>query len=96
MENIYIVTAQSQVELVREHLPLLPLENIIIEPFGMNTAPCIGLSLAYLAGKIDPDESMIVLPADHVIQDVPAFLDSLKLAEQPAAEGYLGYFWHCS
>jgi len=92
MENIYIVTARAQVELVREHLPQLPLENIIIEPFGMNTAPCIGLSLAYLEGRIAPYESIIVLPADHVIKAVPAFLDSLKLAEKPAQAGYLVTF----
>jgi len=92
MHNIYIVTAQSQVALVREHLPQLPVENIIIEPFGMNTAPCIGLSLAYLAGRIAPDESIIVLPADHVIQNTQAFLDSLKIAEKPASEGYLVTF----
>lgn len=92
IDNIYIVTAQSQAELVREHLPYLPQDNIIIEPFGMNTAPCIGLSLAYLEGRIAPDESMLVLPADHVIQDVPTFLDSLKKAEQPAQAGYLVTF----
>jgi len=90
--DIYIVTAQSQVDLVREHLPQIPVENIIIEPFGMNTAPCIGLSLAYLAGRIAPSESIVVLPADHVIKDTGLFLESLKLAEQPAAEGYLVTF----
>jgi mannose-1-phosphate guanylyltransferase len=92
MDKIYIVTAQSQVELVRQHLPALPVENIIIEPFGMNTAPCIGLSLAYLHGRIAPDESILVLPADHVIKDKEKFLASLKTAEQPAAEGNLVTF----
>ncbi len=89
---IYIVTAQSQAALVREHLPQLPAENIIIEPFGMNTAPCIGLSLAYLYDRISHDESIVVLPADHVIRDTGQFLESLKQAEQPAAEGYLVTF----
>ena len=37
--DIYIVTASEQAALVREHLPELPPENIICEPFGMNTAP---------------------------------------------------------
>lgn len=91
-KDTYIVTAQSQAALVREHLPQLPQENIIIEPFGMNTAPCIGLSLAYLAHRIDPQESLIVLPADHVIKDTQAFLASLALAEQPASEGCLVTF----
>ena len=43
--DVYIVTAASQVPLVQEHLPTLPHRNIIIEPFGMNTAPCIALSV---------------------------------------------------
>jgi mannose-1-phosphate guanylyltransferase len=91
-ENIYIVTAASQVALVQEHLSELPVENIIIEPFGMNTAPCIGLSLAYLHGRIAADESIIVLPADHIIRDTEDFLQSLQMAEQPASEGYLVTF----
>jgi mannose-1-phosphate guanylyltransferase len=91
-ENIYIVTAQSQVALVKEHLPQLPEANIIIEPFGMNTAPCIGLSLAYLHNKIPLSENIVVLPADHVIRDTAAFLNSLKLAEKPASEGSLVTF----
>jgi mannose-1-phosphate guanylyltransferase len=92
INDIYIVTAQSQVELVKEHLPLLPVENIIIEPFGMNTAPCIGLSLAYLSHKVAPNESILVLPADHVIKNTELFLESLKQAEAPAQEGYLVTF----
>jgi mannose-1-phosphate guanylyltransferase len=92
ISDIYIVTAASQVALVREHLPLLPAENIIIEPFGMNTAPCIGLSLAYLKSRIAGNESIVVLPADHVILDTEGFLDSLQKAEQPAAEGNLVTF----
>jgi mannose-1-phosphate guanylyltransferase len=91
-ENIYIVTAQSQVELVRDHLPQLPPDNIIIEPFGMNTAPCIALSLAYLANRIPPTENIVVLPADHVILNTEAFLESLRKAEQPATEGHLVTF----
>jgi mannose-1-phosphate guanylyltransferase len=92
IEKVYIVTAQSQVPLVQEHLPLLPLENIIIEPFGMNTAPCIGLSLAYLKSRIPGEESIVVLPADHVILNTEGFLDSLDQAEQPAAAGNLVTF----
>ncbi|MDZ4182867.1 MAG: mannose-1-phosphate guanylyltransferase [Candidatus Cloacimonadaceae bacterium] len=92
VEDIYVVTAASQVSLVQEHLPELPLDNIIIEPFGMNTAPCIALSAAHLTGKYPPEECMIVLPADHIIRDTPAFLESLVQAEKVAREGYLVTF----
>ena len=89
MKNIFIVTAADQVALVIEHLPALPEENIIIEPFGMNTAPCIALSLEYLKPLYSADTTMIVLPADHVIKDTNAFLSSLRKAQQTARSGAL-------
>jgi len=89
MHDIYIVTAANQVELVKQHLPRLPEDNIIIEPFGMNTAPCIALSMEYLKTRYADGEIMLVLPADHVISDVHGFLDSLKPAETEARKGRL-------
>lgn len=84
IEDIFIVTAAYQVELTKQHLPALPEENIIIEPFGMNTAPCIALSASYLARKYDKSESMIVLPADHLIALKDDFLASLEVGEESA------------
>ena len=92
LQRIYIVTAASQVALVKEHLPQLPVENIIIEPFGMNTAPCIALSVEHLKRLYPSDTTMIVLPADHVIKDSSAFLDSLKQADTAANAGNLVTF----
>jgi len=92
IRDIYIVTAASQVPLVQEHLPELPLENIIIEPFGMNTAPCIALSTYYLMQRYPLDETVLVLPADHVIRDTGAFLSGLDTAEIPARNGMLVTF----
>ncbi len=92
IEDVYIVTAANQVDLVKTHLPLLPPDNIIIEPFGMNTAPCIALSIAYLKDRYSDDTSLVVLPADHVIEDVSAFHAGLFLAEEPAAQGNLVTF----
>ncbi len=92
IEDIYIVTAKSQVELIRKHIPELPEENIIIEPFGMNTAPCIALSAIYLSRKYDAKETIIVLPADHLIKDEKAFLQSLDIAQKSAEDEYLVTF----
>lgn len=83
-KDIYVVTAQDQSQLVKEHLPEMPPENIIIEPFGMNTAPCLALSLAHLQDRYPPDEKMIVLPADHYIRDTQKYLQSLELARSTA------------
>lgn len=92
MEDIYIVTAASQAELTKKHLPKLPSENIIIEPFGMNTAPCIALSAQYLARKYDNSEKMIVLPADHMIAMRDVFLNSLDIGEKSADKNNLVTF----
>ena len=89
MHDIFIVTGANQVELVTQHLPRLPRENIIVEPFGMNTAPCIALSVEYLKARYADGEIMLVLPADHVIRNVPAFLNSLIPAESEARKGRL-------
>ena len=91
-ERTYVVTAASQAALVRRHLPQVPAENIIIEPFGMNTAPCIALGLTRLRQLYPATESMVVLPADHVIRDVEVFLESLARAEKAARDGALVTF----
>jgi mannose-1-phosphate guanylyltransferase len=67
-------------------------ENIIIEPFGMNTAPCIALSIAYLKKRYDGNINLLVLPADHVIKKTHAFLSAIELAELPAQAGKLVTF----
>lgn len=92
IERIFIVTARNQVELICEHIPELPIENIIIEPFGMNTAPCIALSVHYIKRLYNDRETLIVLPSDHVIRREDLFLKSLELAEIPAKDGYLVTF----
>lgn len=92
IEDIYIVTAGSQAELTKKHLPELPEENIIIEPFGMNTAPCIALSAQYLARKYNKNEKMIVLPADHLIAHRDDFMASLEIGEITAEQDNLVTF----
>ncbi len=92
LEDIYIVTAASQVELTRESLPKLPPENVIIEPFGMNTAPCIALSCLYLLKKYEKNETMLVLPADHLIQKEEVFLEVVETANDYALQDYLVTF----
>lgn len=53
--------------------------QILAEPFGMNTAPAVGLAASYLASK-DSKAMMIVLPADHHIPEEGKFLEALKVA----------------
>lgn len=82
-ENIFIVTNASQVEGFLEQVPAIPRENLIAEPFGRNTAPCIGLA-ATAVRRHDPDGIMMVLPADHWIENVRDFQNRLRLAAEVA------------
>ncbi len=79
-ERIFLVTGRRYFEKVKEQLPELDPSHIILEPEMKNTAPCIGLSAAYLQ-KIAPGETMAVLPADHLIADQKGFLHALSVAE---------------
>ncbi len=78
-EDIYLVVSSKHMPLVKEHLPHIPENNIITEPVGRNTAPCIGLAATYLKKK-DPEGTMIVLPADHMILDEEKFLECVRKA----------------
>ncbi len=75
-ENVRIVTIADQVDSIAPHVP--PVDGqFIIEPFARNTAPCIGLSAVKLLNE-DKDAVMIMLPADHLIQDEDGFREVLK------------------
>ena len=80
MERIFVVTDQKYETLVNEHLTELPSENIIIEPVGMNTAPCIALS-AMLIEKKFPNATLAVLPSDHLIENEALFQITLQAAD---------------
>ena len=84
--NILIVTGASHSDEIREQLPQLPDENILIEPVGRNTAPCIGLAAIHIRKK-NPDAVMFVLPSDHLIAGTKSFLDSLTTAREMAKRG---------
>jgi len=85
MEDIYIATNESYRELVKTQLPNLPDQNILCEPVGRNTAPCIGLGAVHMLKKYD-DAMMIVLPSDHLIKQKTFFLKTLRNACQVAEE----------
>lgn len=79
IEQIFIITNESYAELIKAQIPTLPFDNIIIEPIGRNTAPCVGLASIIIEEKF-PDSSMIVLPSDHIIKNEDEFVSILKAA----------------
>ena len=82
-KNIFVVTNKLQRTAVAKQLPALPAENIIVEPVGRNTAPCIGLA-AMFVHRLDPNGVMVVLPADHVIANEKEFIRVLNVGVQLA------------
>ena len=86
MEDIFIVTNRSYKDLVRQQLPELPEENILCEPVGKNTAPCIGLGAVHMAKRYG-DAVMMVLPSDHLIKYTSLFLNTLSDACEVAEQG---------
>ncbi len=64
--SVIVITGASHEKEVRRQLSEIPAENIIVEPIGRNTAPCVALS-AMIVKERDPDGVIAVLPADHVI-----------------------------
>ena len=85
LEDIYISTNAAYKSLVVEQLPGLPEQNILCEPIGRNTAPCIGLGAIHISQKYE-DAIMIVLPSDHLIKHndifINTFTEACKVAEK--------------
>ncbi|CEN37440.1 mannose-1-phosphate guanylyltransferase [Capnocytophaga cynodegmi] len=76
-ENILVLTNEIYGELVKEQIPEIDYQNIVLEPCMRNTAPCI----LYASMKIkqrNPDALMIVAPSDHWIEDENAFSENVK------------------
>lgn len=86
MENFWVVTSASYVEIVRSQLPGIPVENILAEPCARNTAPCI----AYACWKIrmkDPSANIVVTPADALVIDNDEFRGVIREALDFTAQG---------
>jgi mannose-1-phosphate guanylyltransferase len=71
-ENIFIVTSEEYLGIVKEQLPNLPLQNILAEPSRKNTAPCIAY-ISFKLAQLDPDAVFVVAPSDHLILEEEAF-----------------------
>ena len=78
-ERFWVVTGEKYVHLVHEQLPYIPEDQILAEPEGRNTAPCI----AYASWKIqkkDPEANIVVTPADALVLKTAEFADTIRKA----------------
>lgn len=85
-ERVMVVTNDDYVDIVKEQLPSVLDQNIVGEVVAKNTAPCVAIAAEMLYKK-DPEAIMVVLPADHHIQDPKAFNEYLTSAIQKAKDG---------
>ncbi|MDB1921700.1 mannose-1-phosphate guanylyltransferase [Clostridium tertium] len=81
IERIFVCTGEKYINLLKEQIPNLPDKNIIVEPEGRNTAPCIALS-AFVIKRYYKDSTMVVLPSDHLINCENKFRDLLILGSR--------------
>ncbi|WP_152225530.1 mannose-1-phosphate guanylyltransferase/mannose-6-phosphate isomerase [Pseudomonas sp. SCB32] len=93
MEAPVVVSNQEHRFIVQEQLDALHLKTqaILLEPFGRNTAPAVAIAAMKLIAE-GRDELLLILPADHVIEDQRAFQRALALATNAAEKGEMVLF----
>jgi len=79
IENIYIVTSQEYKDLIKQQIPELTDDQILLEPHRRNTAPCIAYACYKIAAR-NPNANVVVAPADHIILKEDVFRDTIKVA----------------
>lgn len=76
-EYVYVVTNEQIADTVRKQLPEVPVDNILAEPVGRNTAPCIAYAAASISLK-DPDAVMAIFPSDQLISNEDEFFNAVR------------------
>ncbi len=84
--KIIVITNKDLCREVEKQLPAIPKENIIGEPEGKNTAPCIGLAASLIKNRSDKNEIMVVLPADHLVSNLTDFRKTLRVGIEYARD----------
>jgi len=84
-DRIFIITGADQVEALRRSAPQVPAENFIVEPFGRNTGPAVGLGIIHIQQR-DPNAIIAVLTADQHIADKAKFRRVLAAAAELASD----------
>lgn len=80
-DDVWIVTSRRYRERIHDHVPNVPREQIIGEPFPLGTSLAVGLAAIHVA-RHDPDAVMFVGWADSYIRNGDAFISALQLAEE--------------
>lgn len=86
--HIFIVTGADHLDPLRASAPQLPEANFILEPYGQNTGPAVGLAVTHIQQR-DPQGVIAVLTADQYIADTERFRGALAASADLAARGYI-------
>ena len=93
--NIYIVGADLHKDYLRKQIlqifPDFPIDQLLLEPFGRNTAPAILWSILRIP-ESNRNEPVVVLASDHLIKNLNSFNHALKLGERLASSGFIVTF----
>jgi mannose-1-phosphate guanylyltransferase/mannose-6-phosphate isomerase len=87
--DYYFLTRDAYAQHAAANLDHLP---FLLEPAGRNTAPAIVLAALYTIEHVGKDAMLLVLPADHLIRDVDAFMADVRRAQELARDGRLVTF----
>lgn len=84
-ENIFIVTNEGYIDLIKEQIPGINENQLLAEPMMRNTAPCIAYGALKIA-ELNPDAVIVVAPSDHTIANLPAFTKAVNYALESATK----------
>jgi mannose-1-phosphate guanylyltransferase len=83
-ENIFIVTNDSYLDLVKQQIKGIDVKNILSEPARKNTAPCVAYA-SYKINQLNPKALIVVAPSDHLITKEDTFIKAVKACYTKAA-----------
>ncbi len=87
--GVLVVTGARHESTVLSQLPMLPGENLLLEPMGRNTAACIGWAAETLRRRGLGGKVMAVAASDHMIEPLEGFESTMRKAAELAEKGYL-------
>ncbi len=84
--DVYVITFKKYKKLLQSTIESLPKENILLEPFGRNTAPAIALAQAMINNKYEEDDILTIFPSDHIIGNQDEYISAIESSIQAAAK----------
>ncbi len=82
--DVYVITFKKYKKLLQSTIEALPKDNILLEPFGRNTAPAIALAQALINNKYDENDVMTIFPSDHIIGNEDEYISAIETSIEAA------------